>query len=713
MKTNFTIKSFRVFDENGVDIELAPITILTGKNSAGKSSIVKAITLLDSFLKQIKWAKNRGEEIRIADYKIDFTTYPNSLLGGFDKVLHCNSRNELITFEYTIHSLMLSEDVRVELVFGMGKKDLIRNGYLQQYRIKTLEGKTIYSSTQKDGSWINMNLIKEQCKDFLLAEFAVRSYIKRYGEYDIEHKYSKTEYDKIYSAQMEQLDTFTEQRRDDTCKYIRNRYSSDVPIINDCGLILEDAKWYYDNQTFFQIPIIEEHLSKMTKEEIILNIRKVVNDAQLSKSEQNVIDLFLNDFAFSNCDSIKKYIREKECDYLEYLLPDKRPSSLNPELVGADQMSIANIDSILWGYSTLEPVFLDLPGEKDEDNNIQNSGANFRVVFEALMLINALEKKEELNRRNLADSFSESLKFYNALCLYASRFIEEVLFPEWSDSITFVSTGRVEMERVYKLDGQDDFSKLLKEYLNAKYLFERNKDSNKGFTNKKYVPDSFMNTWIRKLELGHSITVERELSGYGVYVKLHKQENDEGAVLADEGYGITQLVSILLSIETVILSNGGLDVIRYYGMSSLDRFDDSSFHYAQRTIAVEEPEIHLHPAIQSKLADMFVAAYEYNIHFIVETHSEYLVRKIQKLVAMKTLEDKEILSSSEGIDSNNVSIYYLYDADITKRPNTSTPQLQKIELDKNGYPQEPFGAGFFDVADDLSMDLLTLQIKNQ
>ena len=683
MNTKFTIKNFRVFDENGVDIELAPITILTGKNSAGKSSIVKAITLLDSFLKQIKWAKNRGEEIRIADYKIDFSIYPNSLLGGFDKVLHRNSRSEHITFEYTIHSLMLSEDVRVELVFGMSEKDLIRNGYLQQYRIKTLEGKTIYSSTQKDGSWINLNLIKEQCKDFLLAEFAVRSYNKRYVEYDIEHKYSKTEYEKIYSAHMEQLDTFTEQRRDDTYKYVRNRYSSDVPILNDCGLTMEDSKWYYENQTFFQIPIVEEYLSKMTREEIILNIEKLVNDVQLSESERNVIVLFLNDFISSNCDSIKEYIEEKECDYLEHVLPDKRLSSQTPELVGADQMSIANKDSILWGYSTLEHVFLGLPNEKDENNNKQNSGANFRVVFEALMLLNALENKKELNRNYLAGLFSDSLMFYNALCLYSSRFIEEVLFPEWSDSITFVSTGRVEMERVYKLDGQDDFSKLLKGYLNAKYLFERNKDSNKGFTNKKYVPDSFMNTWIKKLELGHSISVEREPSGYGVYIKLHKEENDEGVVLADEGYGITQLVSILLSIETVILSNKGLEVTRYYGMSSLDRFDDSSFHYAQRTIAVEEPEIHLHPAFQSKLADMFVAASEYNIHFIVETHSEYLVRRTQRLVAEKVYKDAVTLRKL-----NPFRVIYC-------------PQIGKpydMGLNIYGRFTNFFDEGFFDVA---------------
>ena len=213
------------------------------------------------------------------------------------------------------------------------------------------------------------------------------------------------------------------------------------------------------------------------------------------------------------------------------------------------------------------------------------------------------------------------------------------------------------------------------------------------------------------MELGNSISVEREQSGYGVYVKLHKEENDEGVVLADEGYGITQLVSILLSIETVILANKGLEVKRYYGMSSLDKFDDSSFHYAQKTIAVEEPEIHLHPAFQSLLADMFVSASEYNIHFIVETHSEYMIRKFQKYVAIKNLENKGIFASSKGVDRNIISIYYLYDADPNKRDGY--PQIQRIALKENGIPAKPFGEGFFDEADKLSMDLFTLKMQDK
>ena len=108
MKTTLNIKNFRVFDENGVTFELNPVSILTGSNSSGKSSVVKAIFLLNSFLSQIKRAIENGNPIELDKYKLDFTTYPNNLLGRFDKVVHDGSESNSITIEYTTHSLMLS-----------------------------------------------------------------------------------------------------------------------------------------------------------------------------------------------------------------------------------------------------------------------------------------------------------------------------------------------------------------------------------------------------------------------------------------------------------------------------------------------------------------------------------------------------------------------------------------------------------------------------
>ena len=44
-------ENFRVFKDR-YDFELAPITVLTGANSSGKSTVIKALKLLQSFWSQ-------------------------------------------------------------------------------------------------------------------------------------------------------------------------------------------------------------------------------------------------------------------------------------------------------------------------------------------------------------------------------------------------------------------------------------------------------------------------------------------------------------------------------------------------------------------------------------------------------------------------------------------------------------------------------------
>lgn len=60
------------------------------------------------------------------------------------------------------------------------------------------------------------------------------------------------------------------------------------------------------------------------------------------------------------------------------------------------------------------------------------------------------------------------------------------------------------------------------------------------------------------------------------------------------------------------------------------------------TVLLEEPEIHLHPLAQSVLAELFVEiSKERQIQFIVETHSEHIFRRLQTLMARKTLLHKD------------------------------------------------------------------------
>ncbi|MBY4383858.1 ATP-binding protein [Rhodococcus fascians] len=65
------------------------------------------------------------------------------------------------------------------------------------------------------------------------------------------------------------------------------------------------------------------------------------------------------------------------------------------------------------------------------------------------------------------------------------------------------------------------------------------------------------------------------------------------------------------------------------------------------TYLVEEPESHLHPRAQAALGDFFADLIEQDVQAIVETHSEYLLMRLQQHVA------------AGRIDPSSISIYYV------------------------------------------------------
>ena len=163
MNTKLSIKNFRVFDENGVTTDVKPITILTGCNSSGKSSIVKGISLLSQFVQNIIDAKNDGRPIKLSNYKLDFTIAPNNLLGNFEQIVNKKAKDKNVTFTYTIYSSTLSDDIEIELTFGLLDNDYLCNAYLQNIIIRNSENDILYSSNH-GGTPINYIMLKNGFK---------------------------------------------------------------------------------------------------------------------------------------------------------------------------------------------------------------------------------------------------------------------------------------------------------------------------------------------------------------------------------------------------------------------------------------------------------------------------------------------------------------------------------------------------------------------
>lgn len=708
-KIDYRVKNFRVFDDKGISIQLAPVTILTGRNSSGKSSIAKSFTLLNSFLEQIKYDKDKGREIHLADYKLDFTSYPNSLLGGMDKVLHRGSKSKDITMEYSIHSNLLSMDLKVSLSFGIDANDTLRNGYLQALDVKTMDGRVIYDSGKSGNSYYNLGPVREAFDSFLEAAHAFNCLGNDYCSYEFGgfrdfKSINKDEYKARQKNNFSILKKIGKERSLDVLAYIKNPYSRDI-----LGKWWDEqvVEWVVKNGSLFEIPVVE-YLAGIPRQQVIEEVEKILARG-CSEGERYAINRVIDDFLETSPEefgSFADYFHSFESEFLnEFYVMHPIASRQGTHGLYVPKAGDFVLDNSYLLYSPLdgcESVSLDWDEtsinpksetrderkrrQEDEREEWKHQDLSFDDIYTIVMTLNNYYDRSEndsYSKLSFPDNYHHHI--YDIFSEFAVSLIDEVLLPEWSGDITYVSTSRVEMERLYRLDTRSDFSLILSRYLEARRYYADNKPYEKD-----YEADTFLNGWVQKLGIGHSVTVDRDAEGYGVYVHLHKTAGDKGEVLADEGYGITQLVSILLTVETAIMSNKGNCQGSYPGLQMFDTQDSAKFHYAWQTLVVEEPEIHLHPQYQSLLADMFVEAAQYNIHFIVETHSEYLIRKTQVFVAQTGYKDDDELEKN-----NPFAVYYL--------PENKRPYAMVYRTD--GKFANEFGSGFFDEAVNLAFKL--------
>ena len=221
--------------------------------------------------------------------------------------------------------------------------------------------------------------------------------------------------------------------------------------------------------------------------------------------------------------------------------------------------------------------------------------------------------------------------------------------------------------------------------------FSTNNESSAGFALKEltkalnylgYSDKSssfFINYWFRQFDISEEI--------YNLELALKLLDDSQN--IEKEGYGIQQIIPLIIILSlsqrlhnTDLSSedpwqwmNSGYDVLEYENI---------------KKFLIEEPEANLHPSFQSKLADLFLDAWiKYDHEFVIETHSEYLIRKLQYHVG------------TGKIDPSIINIYYF---DKNEKP-------RKINIKKDGSLSAEFGSGFYDEADNIAIDLFMLNKK--
>ena len=265
----------------------------------------------------------------------------------------------------------------------------------------------------------------------------------------------------------------------------------------------------------------------------------------------------------------------------------------------------------------------------------------------------------KMNKENLAN-VSEDLKGKMLIAFAILEKLENTLL-EFSSKIIYMGSLRTDFLRSDNIDaneGSCSVGSRGQRTLSTLKEIDKCCDENCDVKYKKEKIDY----WLDEFGLGDKIEVKKTHQGkYSIMIRNKYLEIYSN--ILDVGIGTSQILPII--IESVNSKNDSL-------------------------IIVEEPETHIHPNEQAKLADLFVGCVnDDNKKFIIETHSIFLVTQLQILIA------------SGKISAKDVNVYF-FDQD------KEGTKIKDMALNSNGQFEEEWPSGFFDIHYELGKKLFEL-----
>jgi len=102
-------------------------------------------------------------------------------------------------------------------------------------------------------------------------------------------------------------------------------------------------------------------------------------------------------------------------------------------------------------------------------------------------------------------------------------------------------------------------------------------------------------------------------------------------------------------------------------------------------ISVEQPELHIHPRLQTELADLFLETRGKH-SYLIETHSEHLILRLLRRI--RETADGDLPEGMTEVVPETVSIVYL-------EPSEEGVRAKRIRIDEDGEFKERWPQGFF------------------
>ena len=750
----YTVKNFKIFNEQGVTFDIAPITMLTGCNSSGKSSLVKSMMVLGEYLAKVKSYLNtvsRDNQLAALQQPVDFASGDKNT-GGFSNIINNQNTNGLICFQYSVRSKWLLEDVTVTLKFEQVPDDSLgRMGRLHEATFQLADGTVFYQTGhfQDKGMFhktVNLAAIHEQFRKMTIAasiknlEDDIRllnDYFERPDFYvdDTMERYQSQK--RLWASKTKKLEILRHnlQLQEEEVSVVPDDYLKVYKSLFDENVLRDDIIALQNYQTVFYQPWLKL-LDGVSKKDTRAKFEEVLKKAQLSESARTNLDFILNDFEKSNYD-----------DFLHYYLSYEK-KALIKTYTENDNDKIGDLHSFLiWNHS-LSSISVKERAHIDQINSTRGfhiiypsneffsdkSSLSFITIYFILWkLYFYIDSKDSALRyqrvqlvtddKDVIDEFGSGITEYirNNIYLSFQNYInaiwEELLVdavPSHFSNMVYLGSARALAQRWYSFDKpESELNSLVEDYVKLKReckyqcdklkvelikqkrqelgdqanlkeideqsivekmsIYEREAEEMFHFTN-------FIDKWLVKFGLCDSVQIDTiTTNNVTLGCSINFVKNEKAYSVADEGYGCIQLFSILVAVQNAMYR---------YAISLMTNGIDNTIPFV---IIIEEPENHLHPKLQSLLADMFLDAHnDLNFQFIIETHSEYLIRKSQVLVKKWYEENK---------DTNKPCPFQAYYIPVNGAPYS-------LGYRKDGKFSESFGPGFYDESANLTFEIM-------
>lgn len=579
MISKWVLSNFKSIREK-TELELAPLTIFAGANSSGKSTFIQSILMIAQTLSS-----------KVGSRSVVLNG-PLTRLGQFDDLKSNDGESDEIDIEFVYNPLLVhdidgagskvSAESIIPYFYGM------RTNQIKEINCK-ISFKAVSSGPQKDLLQIQP-LLLQSCLSCKILDGDSEN-----KQAFINIKYSperiKTKNKHSYSDYVEQTETglsYEVTLDENSMAEIKLDFSSAEP--NGCIL-----KHFLPRRIIFEIDTIQEDANSIAavlqgdyRGGVYLRYLRIgrEDDLYISKEVISAIKGILKD-------SEKNIIENKLNNSLGLLLEFfERNEPTLKELIEKVQSFTAKerheIRQILPEQEVLADIIKGAIKKQAEKrtNPYKNILGGVRAIADASW--------------SLDQFFSESLKYLGPLRDAPKPIYQILSVPNPND----VGTRGEYIASILEL------------HKNTIVNYIPSEDFNGTGLNVKKSPvklEIAVVDWLKYLGLASSVkSVDKGKLGYELKVGL-SGSNKNMHDLTHVGVGVSQVLPILVMC---FLSRPG------------------------STLVFEQPELHLHPKVQTLLGDFFLSVSLCQKQCIVETHSEYLIDRIRYRIASSSVDDK-------------------------------------------------------------------------